>query len=564
MKKLLILFLLVTVTSGIFAPQLAAQFHWSVSSQFNTQLFSCQTPLGERAEKTITVGDQTLYNEYSTNNPLNPSNTIPYGMSRVDYTYFSDTLNFFYYGRGVWGASNSLRFTLGYSGDNVAFHTRVYLDRLVNASGANEGIGKNDFNADGSDQSFTAGDGRTPNWSALLRYSFEEWYVRGNYGILTGYVGITSDRGKVLSFNNQNESLLGGLQVDNYGVNSPTQDADFVHDGLDTNNLLRSGAPDTTDISAKYTSMPYFMLSARLDNLFSFPLTVQLAADPGNNGGIGSESSYTRIHGAFRISGEDIGGHINFDVIYRIAGGDPVTDDDYDPVINPFGALQPDGAGFLTHNFGLYANVLNIAGFGFGLGYSGYLKTFEGFREKDTGAIIPKTSPLFTGFDLRIQYAGIENLVITSYNNISYGKSDTASAERYVIGVTGIQLPNGSSQDWFALFNSFTVVWNLTERLVVSAQIANRYGIINTEISATDTSSQIERSRKQCGGGAFAAYKFSWCNLQIGFAFRRLIDSYSNTGSPPAGSTQRTINGFRDASGGSFDIAIPIQLTFQF
>ena len=566
MKKHFLIFLILTFSSGAFAPKLAAQFYWSLASQFNTQLFSRQTPLGERAENAIKVGDQTLYNEYVTNNPPNPNNTVPYGITRGNYYYFSDTRNFFSYGRGEWGAPNYLRLALGYSGDNLTFHTRVYLDRLVriNEFNGNEGIGRDDFNADGSDQSFVAGNGKTPNWSAFMRYSFEEWYFRGTAGFFTAYVGVTGDRGKVITFNNQSESLLRGLQIDAYGVIAPTKDADFVHDGLDTNNLLRSGAPDTTDITYKYTSMPYFMIAARLENLFSFPLTVQLAADPGNNGGIGSDSSYRRIHGAFRLSGEEIGGHINFDAIYKIAGGDPITTDDYDPDINPFGTLQPSGDGFVAHNFGVYANILNLAGFGFGLGYSGHLKTYEDFKRKDTGIVVPRTGPLFSGFDLRIQYAGIENLVITSFNNISYGKSDTSSSDRAVIGVAGMQLPNDTSQDWLAFFNSFTIVYNLTDRLAVSAQLANRYGLINTEISAENAASKIERSRRQFGGGAYVAYKFSYCDLQIGFAFRRLIDSYSNTGSPPTGSTLQTIAGFRDASGGTFDIAFPIQLTFLF
>jgi len=563
MKKSLMIFLIFSVTPGVFA-----QFHWSVSSQFNTSLFSRQTPLGERAEKTVTVGDRIYYNEYTTtnpNNPPNPNNVVPFGVTRGTYTYFTDTQNFFNYGRGTWGAGNSLRLNLGYRNDNAAFHTSVYLDRLViiNESNANEGIGKDDFNADGSDHSLVANDGRTPNWADILRYAFEEWYIRAGSGFLTAYIGITGNSGKVQTFNNQSDFLLRGVQVAAYGVLAPTTGADFVHDGLDTNNLVTSGAPSTSTMN-KTTSLPYIMIAARFANQLSFPLTVQVSADPGNNGGIGADFSYRRMHGALRLSGEEIGGRVNFDAIYKIAGGDPVTTDDYDPSANPIGTLQPGGEGFLTHQFGLYANILNAAGFGFGLGYSAYLKTFEDFTVKDTGKIIPKTGPLFTGFDLRIQYAGIDKLVLTSFNNVSFGKSDTASDDRYVIGVTGIQLPNDSAQDWFALFNSFTAVWNVTDRLALSAQLANRYGVITTDYISNGVAAQIERSRLNFGGGMYAAYRFSWFNLQIGFAFRRLIESYSNTGTPVTGATEQTINGFRDASGGSFDISFPIQLTFQF
>ena len=100
MKKFVMLFLLVTASAGVFAPQLAAQFHWSLTSRFTTQLFSRQTPLGEREENTITVGTQTLYNSSMTNNPATSTYLVPYGMTRGDYSYFSDTRNFFNYGRG--------------------------------------------------------------------------------------------------------------------------------------------------------------------------------------------------------------------------------------------------------------------------------------------------------------------------------------------------------------------------------------------------------------------------------------------------------------------------------
>jgi hypothetical protein len=236
MKKFFVILLIFTVTSGVFA-----EFHWSLASQFNTQLFSQRTPLGERAEKLITVDEQIRYNDFIDDNPNSPPNVVPFGVFRGNYSYFTQNQDFFGYGRGVWTMPNYLRLTIGYKGDNIEFHTRTYLDRLVriNEFNSNEGFGHNTWNPGGSDQSFVAGDGKSPNWSAILRYAFEEWYVRGTVGILTASVGIMSDRGKVQTFNNQSEALLRGIQVDAYGVMAPTRDADFVHDGLDTNNLLR-------------------------------------------------------------------------------------------------------------------------------------------------------------------------------------------------------------------------------------------------------------------------------------------------------------------------------------
>jgi hypothetical protein len=587
MKKFFVILLIFTVTQGAFA-----QFQWSLNSQFNTQLFSQRTPLGERAEKVITVNEQQRYNDFLEDNPNNPPNVREFGIFRGNYFYFGQNQDFFSYGRGVWTMPNQLRLTIGYKGDNVQFHTRTYLDRLVriNEFNANEGTGQNIWDPDGDDQSFIVGDGRTPNWGAILRYAFEEWYVRGTVGIFTASVGIMSDRGKVQTFNNQTEFLLRGIQVDNYGVMAPTRDADFIHDGLDTNNLLRSGAPHILDAvqfdpnipiwNNKYTSMPYFMIAARLENVLPFPLTLQLAADPGNNIGLGSTSDFFRAHGAFRLSAEQIFGHVNFDAIYKIAGFESDTLNDFDPVNNPEGTLQPSGDGIFAHNFGVYANVLDLFGFDFGFGVSAFLRTYEDLRLKDTvdisgevipGALITTTSPLFMGYDLRIRYSGINRLTLTSFNNVSMATSRTAQEGRDVFGVTGMQLPINTMQEWFSMFNSFTIAWNPFDRIFVSAQIGRRYGLITTKTYVEDWSvdtgiriDTIERSREQWGGGFFVAYRHSFFDVQIGLAFRNLFDSYSNTGTPPTGSNTQTIAGFRDASGGTFDIAIPIQLRFVF
>jgi hypothetical protein len=246
-----------------------------------------------------------------------------------------------------------------------------------------------------------------------------------------------------------------------------------------------------------------------------------------------------------------------------MAGGDPSATNDYNAIYNPLGTLKPSGDGFITHNFGIYTNILDVAGFGFGLGYSTWLKTYEGNLRKN-GIFIPKTGPMFNGFDLRIQYTGINKLVITSFNNVSFGSTAISSVNNDVIGVTGVHLPNNTSQDWFALFNSVTVVYNITSRLIVSAQAASRYGLINTEVHTPGRSFTMERGRRQIGGGAYAAYKFSWFDLQIGASFRHFMDSYSNTGSPAPGAAFQTVAGYRDASGGSFDFAVPVQITFVF
>ena len=581
MRKILLILIILTIASGVFAPKLEAQFYWSLSSQFNSQLFHRQVSLGERANQIIITDDgRELFNETLVNNPPNPANVIPYGIVRGNYHYFSRSTHFFQYGRGAWGQPNNLRLTIGYRVENIEFFSRTYLDRLVriNEANANDGTGRDDFFAGAGDQSFLAGDGRSPNWASILRYTFEEWFFQGTLGFLTAYVGMTGNRGSVLTFNNQSEFLLRGLLVESYGVIAPTPNADFVHDGLDTNNFLRSGTLNTNAPENKSTPVPYLMIAARFENRLPFPMTFAFAADPGNNGGILSDENYRRFHGAFRISGEDIFNRVNIDAIYKLAGGNRNVLDDYDPILNPAGNPMPSGSGFVTHNFGVYANILDVFGFCFGLGYSGYLRIYEDFKNVrvEPNIIIPRTGPLFSGFDFRVRYSGINNLVITSFNNISFANTNTSSAENRVFGVTGVLLPfHNVSQEWFALFNSITVVYNFTEQLSVSAQFARRFGIITTNTTYNDNPleitrnpSEIIRSRETMGGGVFVTYKASvfgaQAHLQLGFAFRHLNDQYSNSGSPRPDASPRVTNGFRDANGGAFDFAIPIQIGFVF
>ena len=562
-----------------------AEFHWELETGFSVQFFHNKNPLGERTQNTIMIGDIERYNGLdgffigATDwNPNNPDSLVPFGFTRGHYSYFSKARHIFSFGRGGWGNSNILRFSIGYRTDNIAFHTRVNLDPLVLVNPNNLGTGQNEFG--GGEPSFMTNDGRTPSWSDFLRYSFEEYYVRATAGPLTGFFGTASNRGKVLTFNNQNEMLLGGgLMVENFGINAPDRNADFVHDGLDTNNLLRSGAPSMDGIPdmphviyAKAHNIPYFMLALNVANLLPFPLTVQLALDPGNNSGVGAnlDLDYRRMHGAFRLSAGRVFDRVNIDAIYKIAGGDPFTLTLYDEINNPDGPHQPDGAGFFVHNWGVYANILDLWRFDLGLGYSGYLKVHEDFLHKDTGVIRTRTSPLFTGLDLRIRYTGARNLVITSFNNISFAESNKSSIDHYVIGVVGQQLPYPNvSQSWFALYNALTVHYDISSRLTLALQAASRFGrITNTGFLLHNTfypDAEIVRTRHTVGGGGFVSYRifpnrmFETAEIQLGFVFRYLMQSYTNSIS---GSDE--FFGSRDARGGAFDFAIPIRLHIVF
>ena len=267
------------------------------------------------------------------------------------------------------------------------------------------------------------------------------------------------------------------------------------------------------------------------------------------------------MNGAVRISGEEIAGWANFDITYRFKGGDPNTLDSFVKDVNEPGYIQPDGLGVSAHTFGLYANILQIPDIEIGLGYSGYLKLFEEDRDSGT-SIINRYSPFFNGIDLRAQFTGINNLIITSANNFSFAsirRSD--NKDDISMGVLGLPLETGTSQQWIALYNAIGFDYQLTEQITASLQIGNRYGSITTVITPlSGGKNTITRTRNQLGGGTFVAYRFNNnFHLQCGIVFRYTNDSYTNE-DPGA----QIIAGTRNANGGMFDFAIPIRMSIVF
>jgi len=546
MKKILGLFLFFASAVGAFA-----QFNWRLTADLNTGLITWNVPTGERAEKFIMVGDEKLPNTGANN--LNAGN-------RGDYVYSSGTLDVFSYGgRRVWDRAGELNLWLTYGGRNFNVHTKMSLNPLV------QGIAGRGVNADnmGGGHSFTVGSGNTPNWGDFILYSFNEYFIRGNFLSLTYYVGNTSDQGKVNQFEIVYDDILRDIIVRRFSYFAPAANAaDFSDSGYgqDVNNFLKAmrinASPSQAAVTAdlySYYDRPYLTIGTSVD-WFAFPLTFQIAADPGNNTGIGGAFNYRKLGGAVRVSGENIANRITFDAIYKFRGGDPNTLDSYDPDYNSGGTQQPNGDGVFAHEFGVYANVLNVPDLGIAFGYSGILKTFE----DDVGRDISRTGPLFSGIDLRFRYTGIRNLTLISQHNVSFAHTEKTSTDSIAIGLIGQALPLDQEQNWFATHNALLVEYRLTPQLFASFQVGQRYGKIITNIAdeSTANESTIERSFLKIGGGASIAYQFHrTLRLQGGIILRYENQTYTNS-APGAQNGRAT----RDASGGYFGIAVPIRM----
>jgi len=552
MKKFLVLSLVFTAMAAGFAPKAQAQFSWKLDSGLGTGLLTWSIPTGERAQKSITFNGTETVNS-AANNPVN---------DRGNYTYNSGGLDVFTYGRRTWLRPNELRLNIDFKGQATELHTRTLLDPLV----ANVTTNPSGQNSTTGDHSLVMGSGNTPNWNDILRFSFDEYYLKGSAGYISGVIGNTPDRGKVTGFNEAfTDDVLKTVMVEYYGVNTPAVNADFSVNGQDVNNFRtrpswQPGTPDNYD-----WVMPYLMLGAQFfvsTGDSGFPLSIQLAADPGNNTGIPTgDGNFIRFNGSVRVSAERIADWVTVEAIYRFRGGDPNKADVYDETYNTGGVVQPDGSGTAAHVFGLYANILKVPNFGIGLGYSGYLVSYEDTKDKDTGIITATTGPLYNGIDLRLQYTGLKNITITFNNNISYTSAGPSTVDAVSKGVLGTTLDRYSSQSWLGLYNALGLDWHVGEKLTASFQIGSRFGLLATNQSIVGGGvSTVEKSLLQLGGGAYVIYQWNrYVAVRGGLAFRYQNDSYTND-APGSQNVAET----RNASGGSFDIAIPVMVNITF
>ena len=542
MKRLFCLCLFSMIVPGVFA-----QFSWRLDADFNVRLLSWMTPTGEKAEKLINIGNDTKYNNLANNPNTN---------SRGDYSYISGTLDVFNYNRADSQRQNEMFMLMVFRHELVRMHLRSNLTNLILCTvAANNGTGANELSGN---HSFVMGNGRSPNWGDFLRYSFDEWYIRGMFGFFTVYVGNVSDFGKVNYFDNFSSDFLRNIEVEPLGANTPTAAANYQNNGQDINNLMRAENAGASD-PFSYSAIPYFMAAARITQ-FSFPLTVQIAADAGTNLMNGIKWNYRRMSGAIRISGERVADRITFDAIYKFRGGDSDTLDNYDPDNNIFGGLQPNGTGIIAHAFGVYSNILNVKDFRFALGYSGLFKVYEDSLNKTSGITTGRTGPFFSGFDMRVVYTGINDTIFTFKTNISFANIEKSGTDSISVGLLGTNLAADTGQSWFAVYGALGILHYFTRQLHVFAQFGNRFGKIKTNVTATGAESEVIRMHNRFGGGAFLAFQFNtYLRLQGGLGFYYMNDLYSNSGKD-----SQEIAATRNSSGGTFEVTVPVRMRISF
>ncbi|MDR2542383.1 MAG: hypothetical protein LBC80_02910 [Treponema sp.] len=430
-------------------------------------------------------------------------------------------------GEDILSKLTEVRFILNYNnGKGITAMVAMALDDYFIGHGIDDGTG-----------GFLEHDDIDVSFNTLLNTVFTEWFIRGTFGMFTAYVGRTNDRGRVVRFNTAFDDLVLAQRLDNYGVLTPDMGSNGISsyppypfnslNGIDNNNFLRQ--MQLGDRYRRY-NQPYFSFSVN-----PRPFTFTIAGDLGETSGISpvkDGESYTRMNGAFRVSGERIFDRITFDAIYKFRGGDPRT-------LDTFNEPQGDGRGVTVHSAGLYANVLGVPGFGIGLGYTCLFRIYEDShsRYSDPGFYDPnhelyrgyltRKAPVFHGIDYRVQYTGIPQFTLTSINNFSFAVTQaTNDPQKRIMPVNGTEtmLAPNEGELWLGFHNSASVIYRWTRQLNVSLQLINRFGTVIRDVGGKKDSEAHNRLTTV----ASATYRFT-PNVVLQSGIQCIYHSYNRT-----------------------------------
>jgi hypothetical protein len=298
-----------------------------------------------------------------------------------------------------------------------------------------------------------------------------------------------------------------------------------------------------TEDEYRLFKQPYFSFTANFK-----PYTFQMAGDIGLGSGINpfyptanpDNTSYTKINGALRVSGERIFNRVTFDAIYKFRGGDPNTEPEL-----------PSGTGISVHTMGLYANIMGISDFGIGAGYTGLFRVY-GKKDSSHGDWETRSSPYFSGVDLRLQYTGISRLTITSHNNASFAAAKGSdNPKNEIMSVNGGNaLPLNAGENWFALYNGLGTNYKLSSQLSTAVQAVNKL----TSVTLDESGNKTKTAFNQFGATAFIAWQFNPKILaQTGMQI--LFDSVNHKSDAAP---------LLDISGNTMYFAIPLRLKVVF
>jgi hypothetical protein len=206
--------------------------------------------------------------------------------------------------------------------------------------------------------------------------------------------------------------------------------------------------------------------------------------------------SMSKTSFGFRVEGAQIADRVTAAAVYKYADSylakpeADVTDNIIEETVR-------------NHAFGLYANIKVLPSLGITAGYSGLARSWENSKYPDTkpseaGDLDYEAHelsehkqaafPYLSGIDLRASYTGINKLLISLNNNLSFAnirgisQADRAAGHFANAWAYGGPLNEDSiyaekrAEEYLGIYNALALAYELSEVLLLNFQAANQYG----------------------------------------------------------------------------------------
>ena len=332
---------------------------------------------------------------------------------------------------------------------------------------------------------------------------------------------------------------------------------------------MRPGFNLQFNTNFSYPDKLMFMGTVKLIEYYlNIPVLVDLGMDLSSLSITGSSNpAQHRVNFNMVIRGNNIASLFNFDLMYRVRGGDASIDDSWHEIFG--GGNQPDGRGKYAHLLSLDFGFPSLIPYlGFSAGYVAYFHTYETMRPPPDAVDqtpVKTKSPLYSGITLNIRYTGVPGLRLILNNTVIFAHA--LQPETYVKSYSTLgnrELFPDKSDSWFALYNAIAAQYGLgkvsahleaVHRMSISTTFDTRKSKGNS-ITDWDTDVRIKNimmvspymSLPLIGGASFqAGVTFYWENSKTTFRYNKTPD----------------FTGPQSWEGGAFAFAMPLRIVIN-
>ena len=552
MKKVL----MIVVLSGITVTGVFAQLNFRFYNDFNTNLFGAFIPTGLYSQP-IVKNDADVYVRNNTpRTSLEEVYLTPGGgvfIPKGDFSIFTPTIFAGDSTKNI-GAVNELTLSASVTkGPFTGFFSFNFLDIFNNFVEINNRSMQEVWTAVRVDQFMAKADGQ------MFAFQVSNVYFPLNVDPYFDFTPWTKD-----------------FSIERFNVLLPGGDRVYQTLGPDFRAQLNTG------LIFNYNRLNFIGTIKLLEHMLHIPIQVDLGMDLSKNwlgaDPITGSSDPAQHRAGFSgvIRGLDIAGLVDFDVMYRVRGGDYTLDDSYHE--DHGGGTQPDGVGRYAHFLSLAFGLPNLLpDIGISAAYIAHVNTFEDASAAPTATdqtTVKRRSPFYSGINLNMRYTGIPGLRLTLNNTVSFASApkpetydDNGTTKESVISfsaITSQPLGRDRSDSWFALYNGVSASYDLTRNMTLNMEAVHRMSISTTNdtregkgnaIGDWDTS--VITKNIVLISPYISLPLFAGADMQAGLTFyaenSKTTFSYKETPS---------FAGPRSWEGGAIALALPVRLIF--